>query len=159
MLNWNYKIISSVQFSHSVIFDSLPPHGTAACQASLSITNFRNPLKLVSIMLVMPSNHLILRHSLHLPPLILPSTRVPPNESVFHIGWPKHWRPSFSISPSNENSGLTSPSFRYLKTSFVKKKKKKRYNKNRFNVTSEISPMGRSYKTENYSSILERSIK
>ena len=106
MLNWNYKIFSSVQFSHSVISGSLQPRGTAACQASLSITNFRSLLKLVSITSVMPSNHLILCRSLHLPPSILPSIRVFSNESVFCIRWPKYWRFSFSISTSNEYSGL-----------------------------------------------------
>ena len=78
---------------------------TAACQASLSITNSWSPLKLMSITLVMPSNHLILCRPL-LPPSIFPSIRVFSNESVLHIRWPKYW--SFSISPSNEYSGLIS---------------------------------------------------
>ena len=79
---------------------------TAACQASLSITNFRSLLKLMSIELVMLSNCLILCHPLLLPPSIFPSIRVFSHESVLHIRWPKYW--NFSISPSNEYSGLIS---------------------------------------------------
>ena len=63
-------------------------------------------LKLMSIMLVMPSNHLILCHPLPLPPSIFPSIRIFSNESVLHIRWPKYWSFNFSISPSNEHSGL-----------------------------------------------------
>ena len=74
----------------------------AACQASLSITNSRSLLKLMSIKLVMPSNHLILCHHLLLLPSIFPSIRVPSNESVLRIRWPKYWSCSFSINPSNE---------------------------------------------------------
>ena len=81
---------------------------TAACQASLSISNSRSPLKLMSIELVMPSNHLILCRPLLLPPSIFPSIRVFSSESVLHIRWPKYWSFSFSISPSNEYSGLIS---------------------------------------------------
>ena len=81
---------------------------TAACQASLSITNSRSLLKLMSIELVMPSNHLILCHPLLLLPSIFPSIRVFSNESVLCIKWPKYWSFSFSISPSNEYSGLIS---------------------------------------------------
>ena len=81
---------------------------TAALQASLSITNFRSLLKLMSIESVMPSNHLILHGSLHLPPSIFPSKWVFSNESVLRIRWPKYWRFSFSISPSKEYSGLIS---------------------------------------------------
>ena len=80
----------------------------AACQASLSITNSRSLLKLLSIELVMPSNHLILCHPLLLLPSIFPSIRVFPNESVLSIRWPKYWSFSFSISPSDEYSGLIS---------------------------------------------------
>ena len=79
---------------------------TAAPQASLSITNSRSLLKLMSIASVMPSNHLILCHPLLLLPLIFPSIRVFSSESVLHIRWPKFWSFSFSISPSNEYSGL-----------------------------------------------------
>ena len=81
---------------------------TAACQASLSITNFQHLLRLMSIESVMPSNHLILCHHLLLLPSIFPSIRVFPNESVLCIRWPKYWSFSFSISPYNEYSGLIS---------------------------------------------------
>ena len=81
---------------------------TAACQASLSMTNSQNLLKLMSIESVMPSNHLILCHPLLLLPSIFPSIRVFSNESALHIRWPKYWSFSFSISPSSEYSGLLS---------------------------------------------------
>ena len=81
---------------------------TAARQASLSITNCRSLLKLMSIESVMPPNHLILCHSLFLLPSIFPSIRVFSNESVLGIRWPKYWSFSFSISPSTEYSGLIS---------------------------------------------------
>ena len=98
--------ISSVQFS-SVTYDSATPW-TATHQASLSITNSRSLLKLMSIELVMPSNHFILCHHLLLPPSIIPSIRVFSNDSVLCIRWPKYWSFSFNISPSNEHSGLIS---------------------------------------------------
>ena len=79
---------------------------TAACNASLSITNSQSLVKLMSIESVMPSNLLILCHPLLLLPSIFPSIRVFSNKSVFHIRQPKYW--SFSISPSNEYSGLIS---------------------------------------------------
>ena len=97
-----------LQFSRLVVSDSLQPRGTAACQASLSITNFQSLLKLVSIESVMPSNHLILCHPLFLLPSIFPRIRVSSNESALHIRGPKYWSFSFSISPSNEYSGLIS---------------------------------------------------
>ena len=81
---------------------------TAARQAFLSITNSQSLLKLMSIKSVMPSNHLILCHLLLLPPSIFPSIRVFSNESVLPIRWPKYWNFNFSISPSNEYSGLIS---------------------------------------------------
>ena len=81
---------------------------TAACQVSLSITNSWSLLKLMSIESVMPANHLILRCPLLLLPSIFPSIRVFSDESVFRIRWPKYWSFSFSISPSNEYSGLIS---------------------------------------------------
>ena len=81
---------------------------TAARQASLSITNAQSLLKLMSIESVMPSNLLILYRPLLLPPSIFPSIRVFSNESVLRIRWPKYWSFSFSISPSNEYSGLIS---------------------------------------------------
>ena len=81
---------------------------TAACQASLSITNSRSLLRLLSIESVMPSDRLILCRPLLLLPPIPPSIRVFPDESVLCIRWPKYWSLSFSISPSNDYSGLTS---------------------------------------------------
>ena len=81
---------------------------TAACQASLSFTISRSLLKLMSIESVMPCDHLILCHPLLLLPSISPSIRVFSNESALHIRWPKYWSFSFSVSPSNEYSGLIS---------------------------------------------------
>ena len=81
---------------------------TATHQASLSITNSWSLLKVMSIESVIPSNHLILCHPLLLLPSIFPSIRVFSNESVLCIKWPKYWGVSFSISPSNEYSGLIS---------------------------------------------------
>ena len=94
------------QFS-SVAQSCLTPW-TAACQASLSITNSWSLIKLMSIESVMPSNHLIPCHPLLLSPSIFPSVRVFSNESVLCIRWPKYWSFSFRISPSNEYSGLIS---------------------------------------------------
>ena len=100
------KVSQSVQsLSHVRLFET---PWTAACQASLSIINSWSLLKLMSIQSVMPSNHLILCLPLLLPASILPSIRVFSNDSVFHIRWPKYWSFSFSISPSNEYSGLIS---------------------------------------------------
>ena len=93
------------QFSHSVMSDFATPW-TSAYQASLSITSSRSQLKLMSIASVMLSNHHILCHPLLLPPSIFPNNRIFSNESVLRIRWPKYW--SFSISPSNEYSGLIS---------------------------------------------------
>ena len=105
-LQWVIFQFSSVQLlSHVWLF--VTPW-TSAHQDSLSITNSWSLLKLTSIGLVMPSNHLILCHPLLLPPLIFPSIRVFSNESVLRITWPKYWSFSFSISPSNEYSGLVS---------------------------------------------------
>ena len=81
---------------------------TVACQASLSITNSWSLFRLMSIELLMPSNHLILCHPLLFLPSIFPSVRVFSSESVLCISWPKYWSFSFSISPSNEHSGLIS---------------------------------------------------
>ena len=81
---------------------------TATCQASLSITNSRSLLKLMSIELVMPSNCLVLCCPLLLPPSIFPSIKVFSNELVLWIRWRKYWSFSFSISPPNEHSGLIS---------------------------------------------------
>ena len=103
--------LASVQFSSvqllSHVWLFVTPW-TAARQASLSITNSRSLLKLMSIASVMPSNHLILCHPLLLLPLIFPSIRVFSSESVLHIRWPKFWSFSFNISPSNEHPGLIS---------------------------------------------------
>ena len=98
------NIFSSVQSLSRVWHFATP--WTAACQASLSITSSQGLLKLMSIESVIPSNHLILCHPLLLLPSILLSIRVFSNESVLRIRWPKYW--SFSISPSNEYSGLIS---------------------------------------------------
>ena len=81
---------------------------TAACQASLSITNSRSLLELMSIESVMPSSHPILCHPLLLLPSIFPSIRIFSNESALHIRWPKYWSFSFNICPSNKYSGLIS---------------------------------------------------
>ena len=81
---------------------------TAACQASLFITNSWSVLKILSIKLVMPSNHLVLYHPRLLLSSIIPSIRVFSNKSILRISWPKYWSFSFSISPLNEYSGLTS---------------------------------------------------
>ena len=97
----------SAQFSHSIMSDSVTPW-TAAHQTYLSITNSQSLLKLMSIKSVMPSNHLILCHPLLFLPSVFPSIRVFSNESVLRIRWPKYWSFSFSISPSNEYSGLIS---------------------------------------------------
>ena len=98
---------SSVQFSHSVMSDSVTPW-TAARQVSLSITNSQSLLKLMPREPVMPYKHLLLSCPLLLPPSILPSIRVFSNESVLHIRWPEYWSFSFSISPSNKYPGLIS---------------------------------------------------
>ena len=99
------KLLS--QFSCSVESNPLPPHGLAACQASLSLTNSRSSFKPMSIESVMPSNYLILCCPLLLLLSIFPSVRVFSNESALCIRWPKYWSFSFSISPSNEYSGLS----------------------------------------------------
>ena len=96
----------SVQSLSRVRFFATP--WTATCQASLCITNSRSLLKLMSIESVMPSNHLILCCPLFLLPSIFPNIRVFSNESVLLIRWPKYWSFCFSISPSNEYSGLIS---------------------------------------------------
>ena len=95
---------SSVQSLSPVWLFATP--WTAAPQAYLSITNFWSLLKLMSVESVMPSNHLILCFPLLLPPSTFPSIKVFSNESVLHVRWPKDWSFSFSISPSNEYSGL-----------------------------------------------------
>ena len=99
-------MFSSVQvLGHVRLFANL---WTAACQAFLSINNSQDLLKFMSTDLVILSNHLILCYSLLLLPWIFPSIRIFSNESVLRIRWPKYWNFSFSISPSNEYSGLIS---------------------------------------------------
>ena len=95
-----------IKFSGTVISNSLRPPWTTARQALLSITIFQSLLKLTSIKSVMPSNHLIFSYFFLFLPSIFPSIRVFSNESVLCIRWPQYWNFSFSISPSNEYSGL-----------------------------------------------------
>ena len=99
-------LFSSVQLLSHVWLFATPR--TAAYQGSLSITNSWSLLKLMSIELVISSNHLILCHPLLLLPSVFPSIRAFSNESVLHIRWPKYWSFSFNIIPSNEYSGLIS---------------------------------------------------
>ena len=99
-------MFSSVQLLSRVPLFATP--WTAACQASLSITNSQSPPKPMSTESVMPSNHLILCSPLLLLPSIFPSIRVFSNESALCIRWPKYRSFSFNISPSNEHSGLNS---------------------------------------------------
>ena len=101
-------LILFLQFSRSNLVQLFATSWTAACQASLSITNSQSSPKPMSVESVMPSNHLILCHPLLLPPWIFPSLRVFSNESALCIRWPKYWSFSFSISSSNEYSGLIS---------------------------------------------------
>ena len=101
-----FSSVSSVQLLSCVRLFVTP--WTAAHQVSLSITNSWSLLKLMSIKSVMPSNHLIFCRPLLLPPSIFPSIRVCSSESILRIRWPKYWSFSFSISPSNEYSGLIS---------------------------------------------------
>ena len=103
----NYISVLFSSVDCSVMSSSATPW-TAAHQASLSIANTQSLLKLMSIELVMPSNHLILCCSLLLPPSIFLSIRVFSSESVLRIRWPKYWSFSFNTSPSNEYSGLIS---------------------------------------------------
>ena len=103
-----YHSFSSIQFQLLSRVRLFATPWTAARQASLSITNSQSLLKLMFIELVMPSNHLILCCPLLLLPSIFPSIGVFSNASVLRIRWPKYWSFSFSISPSNEYSGLIS---------------------------------------------------
>ena len=109
-MSTNFWYFSSVAQSCLTLCDPW----TAVHQASLSIANSQSLLKLMSIDLVIPSNHLILCHPLLLPPSIFASFRVFSNESVLCIRWPKYWSFSFSISPSNKYSGLISFSMDWL---------------------------------------------
>ena len=107
-LEINLMVLSSfsVQLLSRVQLFVIP--WTAALQASLYIINSWSLLKLMSIVLVRPSNHLILCHPFLFLPSIFPSIRIFSNESALHIRWPRYWSFSFSISPSNEYSGLIS---------------------------------------------------
>ena len=107
LLQESWLLFSSVQFSCSVMSDSATPW-TAVHQASLSITNSQSLLKLMSIKSMMPSNHLSFCYPLLLLTSIFPRIKVFSNESVLCIRWPKYWSFIFSISPSNEHSGLIS---------------------------------------------------
>ena len=111
-VKWSANLSSSLRMSSSVQSLScvrlFVTSWTAACQAFLSITNSWSLLKLMSIELVIPSNHLILCCPLLFLPSVFPSIRVFSNESVLRIRWPKYWSFSFSINPSNEYSGLIS---------------------------------------------------
>ena len=112
MLRWmNHNLESrfiSVQFSHSVVSDSLQPHALQHIRLLCPSPTPGAYSDSLSIESVMPSNHLILCRHLLLLPSIFPSIRVFSNESVIRIKWPKYWSFSFSISPSSEYSGLTS---------------------------------------------------
>ena len=103
--NYKHQFSSVQSLSHVRLFAT---PWTAACQVSLSITNSQSLLKLNSIESLMPSNHLILCRQFLLWPSIFPNISVFSNESVLHIRWPKYWSFTFSISPSNEYSGLIS---------------------------------------------------
>ena len=96
---------SSVQFGHSVVSDSLRPHGLQDVRLPCPSPTPGAYSKLMSIESMMPYNHLILCHPLLFPPSIFPSIRVFSKEPVLHIRWPKHWSFSFSISPSNGWAG------------------------------------------------------
>ena len=105
-LRFNMLSLSTVQsLSHVQLF--VTPW-TAACQASLSITNSQSLPKLMSIESVMPSNYLVLFRPLLLPASLFPSIRVFSNKSILCTRWPKYWNFSFNISPSNEHPGLIS---------------------------------------------------
>ena len=101
---WSVRETSVLSLSH---VDSVTPW-TAACQASLSITNSWSLLRLMSIESVMPSNHLLLCLPLLLLPSIFPRVRVFSSESALHIRWPKYWSFGFNVSPSSERPGLIS---------------------------------------------------
>ena len=108
IITFYYNPLSSVQFSRSVVSDSLRPHELHHARPPLSMTNSWSSLKLTSIESVMPSSHLILCRPLFLLPPIPPSIRVISNESALRIRWPKYWSFSFNVRPSNEHPGLIS---------------------------------------------------
>ena len=100
--------ISSVQFSHSLVSDSLRPHELQHARLPCPSPTPGSPPKPMCIESMMPSNHFFLCRPLLLPPSIFPSIRVFSNESALHIRWPKDWSFRFNISPSNEHPGLIS---------------------------------------------------
>ena len=104
---WFKPSVQSVQFSHSVVSNSLQPHGLQHARPPCTNSQHHHLLKLMSIESVMPSNHFILCHPLLLPS-IFPSIRVFSNDSALRIRWPKYWSFSFNNSPSNEYAGLIS---------------------------------------------------
>ena len=103
-----YVEVSSDQFSHSVMSDSLQPYEPQHARPPCPSTNSWSPPKPMSTELVMPSSHLILCHPFLLLPSIFPSIRVFSNELALHIRWPKYWSLSINISPPNEYPGLIS---------------------------------------------------
>ena len=107
-------MFSSVQFSCSVVSDSLWPHKSQHTRPPCPSTKSQSLHKPMSIELVMPSSHFILCRPLLLLPLILPSVRIFSNESNLHMRWPEYWSFSFSISPSNEHPGLISSKMDWL---------------------------------------------
>ena len=106
ILDKGARVVS--QFSRSIKFESLQPHGLQHARSPCPSPTPRSLLRLMSIESVMPSNHLIICHPLLLPHSIFPSIRVFSNQPILRIRWPKYWSFSFSISPSNEYSGLIS---------------------------------------------------
>ena len=120
-IQWNIQLGSVQLLSHVRLFET---PWTVTRQAFLSITNSWSFLKLMSIELVMPSNHLILCRPLLLPPSVFPSIRIYSNESACHIRWPKYWSFSFIISPSSEGFisfrrvSILLPYFQYGKIQF-----------------------------------------
>ena len=105
---WNFLVSEFLKLAYSFNQSDSVTLWTAACQASLSITNSQSLLKLISIELVMPSDHLILSHPLLLLPSVFPSIRVFSNESVLHIRWTKYWNFSFNICHASEYWALIS---------------------------------------------------
>ena len=107
-------VFSSVHISCSVMSNSLRPYGLQHARPPCPSPTHKGLLKLMSIESVMPSNHLILRCPLLLPPSIFSNIKVFSNESALHIRWSKYWSFSFNISPSNEHPGLISFTVHYL---------------------------------------------
>ena len=108
LLKLHYTFIVSFQISCSVVWESLQPHALKHARPPCPSPNSQSLLKLISFESVMPSNHLSLCHPLILLPSVFPSIKVFSNESALHMRWPKYCRFGFSLSPSNEYSGLIS---------------------------------------------------